>query len=77
VKSNIDTQHPLIKVALSHFKERMVMALDAPQNVERAVLPLYTLPKSKGHQKPKTKPEQIGSSVLLNLYIRIYAGNYD
>lgn len=52
---------------IQSLREKTVAAFNAPQKVERAVIPIYALLKTKPHQKPKIKPEQIASGVIVNI----------
>jgi hypothetical protein len=67
MKPKINLEHPLVKKATEQYFQRVREAMEAPQKVESSVVPMYAILKSKGHQKPKTKPEQIGSGVLVNI----------
>lgn len=71
MKPEINLKSPFIQAATQRLNELAKRALNAPQTVESAVIPLYCIPPSKAHQKPKRKPEQFGSGVLVNIN-----GNY-
>ncbi|WP_289029550.1 hypothetical protein [uncultured Paraglaciecola sp.] len=61
MKPDIDLENPRIKHILEEYNAQMCRALSVPQKVESAVLPiLHTL-------KRATKPEQIGSGVIVSL----------
>ncbi len=68
MKPDINLKSPFIQAATQRLNELAKRALNAPQTVESAVIPLYCIPPSKGHQKPKRKPEQFGSGVLMNIH---------
>jgi len=65
MKPKLDLNSPITKLGLKIFNSENNKALSASQNVEDAVLPIYSIPKTKEHQIKKTKPEQIGSGVLV------------
>ncbi len=67
MKPNIDLKSPEIQLFIQKYKDKINVALNVPQTVEKSVIPIYSVPKTKGHQKPKEKPEQIGSGVLVNI----------
>jgi hypothetical protein len=67
MKSKIDLKNPVVKQAIQSLHEKTVAALNVTQKVERAVIPIYALLKTKPHQKPKRKPEQIASGVIVNI----------
>lgn len=59
MKPKLDLNDPRIQEAIEHYNEIMVQALEAPQRVESAVLPIFLPLKSE------TKPEQIASGVAV------------
>ncbi|WP_461672524.1 hypothetical protein [Priestia megaterium] len=61
VKPNIDLENPIVKKAITYFQNKMIKALNVPQSVESAVVPIYHVPKLK------RKPVQIGSGVLVKI----------
>lgn len=61
MKPTLDLDNPLINEALVIYKAQMISALGLPQQVEKAVLPIYF------PQKRITKPEQIGSGVVVRI----------
>lgn len=67
MKPKIDLDNAITKIALKIHRNEVEKALDIEQSVEKAVLPIYSVPKSKVHNPKKTKPEQIGSGVLVNI----------
>jgi hypothetical protein len=67
MKPKIDLQHPIISLGIKYYQEQVVAALNAPQTIESAIIPIYAIPKSKAHNSKKTKPEQIASGVLVNI----------
>ncbi|GAB4019506.1 hypothetical protein GCM10028808_57470 [Spirosoma migulaei] len=67
MKPKINLKSPLVIEAMNRLYEQVEIALDAPRHVEDAVIPIHCIPKSKLHNKPKTKPEQIGSGVLVTI----------
>lgn len=67
MKPKIDLNNPLVIAAIKRAQNQVLIALNAPPKVESAVIPIYATLKRKGHQKPKTKPEQIGSGVVVNI----------
>ncbi|MDI6032761.1 hypothetical protein QLS91_06715 [Flavobacterium sp. LB2P84] len=67
-KPKINLESPIINLAVDLYKKNVHSALqNTPSIVEDAVIPIYAIPKRKAHQKPKTKPEQIGSGVLVKI----------
>lgn len=66
MKPKIDLENSQVKIALEVIKEQTKSALETPQDVEKAVIPIYAIPKCKGHQNPKTKAEQYGSGIIKN-----------
>ncbi len=67
MKPKIDLKNPLIKLAIDAIQMQTNIALETQQTVEKAIIPIYALPKAKGHKNPKTKVEQYGSGVLVNI----------
>ena len=67
MKSKININHPHVKAIYTRVEEEAVRALDAPQSVENAVLPIYALPKTKAHERPKRKVVQVGTGVLVTI----------
>ncbi len=59
MKPDINWADPKVKLVLEFYENQMRMALEVPQRVESAVFPIYHTIKSP------TKPEQIGSGVLV------------
>lgn len=61
MKVGFDLDDSRVKEAIEIYRRQMEIALDAPQHVESAVLPIYwTL-------KAPTKPEQVGSGVVVGI----------
>lgn len=67
MKPKIDLDNSIVKLALKIQQNEVEKALDIEQTVEKAVIPIYSIPKSKAHNNRKTKPEQIGSGVLIKI----------
>lgn len=67
MKPKIDLESPITKIALSLLYREVKIAWEMEQSVEKAVIPIYYIPKRKGHQKKKTKPEQLGTGVLIRI----------
>ncbi len=67
MKPKIDLNDPIIAQRMTELKEQYLIALNVNQKVENAVLPVLSILPRKAHQKPHTKPEQIGSCVLVNI----------
>ena len=63
----INFNNKIVKNGLEIIRSQMLEALDAPQYVEKAIIPINAIPKTKNHLKPKTKPEQFGSGVLIKI----------
>lgn len=61
MKPNFDLDDPRVKQAITAHRKQMERALDAPQRVEDAVLPIYWTLRSE------TKPEQVGSGVVVRI----------
>lgn len=61
MKPNIDLDDPRVKLALKIVQKQMESALEVPQTVENAVLPIYWTLRSK------VKPEQVGSGVVVRI----------
>lgn len=61
MKPRIDLENPIIKEGIMYFQNKMMEALNVPQRVESAVIPIYHIPNLK------TKPVQIGSGVLVKI----------
>ncbi|MGG0509338.1 hypothetical protein ABE078_17860 [Priestia megaterium] len=61
VKPDIDLDNPIVKKAITYFQNKMITALNVPQRVESAVVPIYHKPKLK------RKPIQVGSGVLVKI----------
>ena len=59
MKPDFDLNDPHVKNAIKIYRAQMEKALDVPQRVESAVLPIYWTLKSP------TKPEQVGSGVAV------------
>ena len=64
---DLDIKPPLFNMLMAFYAERMQLALEAPQKVEQAILPVYWTLKN-----PR-KPEQIGSCVVLRLKDQYFA----
>ena len=60
-KPNINLENPIVKKAITYFQNKMIKALNVPQRVESAVVPIYHKPSLK------RKPVQIGSGVLVKI----------
>jgi hypothetical protein len=67
MKPKIDLESPITKIVLSLLDREVKIAWEMEQSVEKAVLPIYYIPKRKAHQKKKTKPEQFGTGVLVRV----------
>ena len=67
MKPKFDLDNAVTNFAIQLLRKQAIEAYDTAQDVEKAVIPIYALLKSKSHQRPKTKSEQIGSGVLLKL----------
>lgn len=67
MKPNFDLNSPMFKLAFSLIQKEGKKALNTEQTVEKAIIPIYDLPKTKAHQIKKTKLEQIASGVLLKV----------
>jgi hypothetical protein len=61
MKPKIDLENPIIKECITYFHNKMIEALNVPQRVESAVIPIYHIPKLK------RKPIQIASGVLVKI----------
>ncbi|MBU3169899.1 hypothetical protein [Clostridium estertheticum] len=61
MKPKIDLENPIIKECTTYFHNKMIEALNVPQKVESAVIPIYHIPKLK------RKPIQIASGVLVKI----------
>lgn len=61
MKPDIDLENPIVKLGIEYFQNQMRKALDVPQRVENAVLPIYHIPNIK------RKPIQIGSGVIVKI----------
>lgn len=59
MKPNINLANPIVKKAINEYQKIMIEALEIPQDVEKAVLPIYFPPKLN------KKPIQIASGVLV------------
>jgi hypothetical protein len=67
MKPKINIKNPRIQFAIKELQSQAIIALNTPQTVERAVIPIYATLKRKGHQAPKKLPEQIGSGVVVKI----------
>lgn len=67
MKPKIDLENPIINLVLELYKRHVTLALESSQIIEKAIIPIYAIPNSKGHQSLKKKAEQFGSGVLLNI----------
>ena len=67
MKPKIDLSSPIVNIAIEALQKQVVAALETPQTVESAIIPIYAVPKSKAHNKKRTKPIQIGSGVLVKI----------
>ncbi len=67
MKPKIDLKSPIFKKVADWFMKESKKGLEAPQTVERAIIPVYALPKTKQHQKKKIKYEQIGSGIMVKI----------
>lgn len=61
MKPNFDLEDSRAKLAIAVYRQQMEKALDAPQRVENAVLPIYWTLRSE------TKPEQVASGVVVRI----------
>ncbi|MEC1718408.1 hypothetical protein [Schinkia azotoformans] len=61
MKPNINLEHPIVKESITYYQNKMIQALNVPQRVESAVIPIYHVPTLK------RKPVQIGSGVLVKI----------
>lgn len=67
MKPKIDLNTPISKIAFALYKKETKIAWEMEQTVEKAIIPIYYIPKRKAHEKPKTKPEQFGTGVLVRI----------
>ncbi len=67
MKPKIDTNSLIFKIAQAAFNKEVKSALEIEMKVEKAVIPISAIPRTKKHRNPKKKPEQIGSGVLVNI----------
>jgi len=67
MKPDIDLKSPIFEQVRDWFLKESKKALKAPQKVEKAIIPIYTIPKTKEHLKKKKKFEQIGSGILIKI----------
>jgi hypothetical protein len=67
MKPNIDKNYLIFKLAHAAMTKEVKSALEIEMTVEKAVIPIASIPKTKMHRNPKKKPEQIGSGVLVNI----------
>jgi len=67
MKPDIDLKSPIFKEVRDWFLKESKKALKAPQTVEKAIIPIYTIPITKEHLKQKKKFEQIGSGILVKI----------
>ncbi|NQY31463.1 MAG: hypothetical protein HRT69_18600 [Flavobacteriaceae bacterium] len=67
MKPKFDINNPIVKLGLEALKKQTKIALETSQDVEKAIMPIYAIPKAKAHQKPKRKAEQFGSGVLFTI----------
>lgn len=67
MKPKINLASPITKLGISYYNSQVKKALELEDNVEKGVIPIASVPPTKAHQKPKVKPEQIGSGVLINI----------
>lgn len=65
MKPDIDLNNPIVKEAISYYNSKIEKALNVPQNVEKAIIPIYAILKSD--KKLSNTPQQIGSGVLVNI----------
>jgi hypothetical protein len=61
MKPNINLENPIVKEAITYIQNKATKALNVPQTVESAVVPIYHVPKLK------RKAVQIGSGVLVKI----------
>lgn len=61
MKPNIDLVDPIVKEGIAYYQNKMIEALNVPQRVESAVIPIYHI------LKINRKPVQIGSGVLVKI----------
>src|SRR6187402_2660320 len=67
MKPKINLDDPLVKYGMSVINNSGRIVLDVPDKVGDALVPILAILKTKAHQRPKTKPEQIGSGVLVKI----------
>ena len=61
MKPKIDLDDPIVKEGIANYQNKMIEALNVPQIVESAVIPIYHI------LKINRKPVQIGSGVLVEI----------
>jgi len=67
MKPKIDLNSPIYQAAIELLHQQVEKALITPQTVESSVIPIYAVLTKKAHKMPNTKPEQIGSGVIVNI----------
>lgn len=67
MKPKIDLKSPIFKIVADWFMKESKKALQAPQTVEKAIIPIYAIPETKQHRKKEIKYEQIGSGVIVEI----------
>lgn len=53
MKTKIDIESSITQIALSLLGREVKIGWEIEQSVEKAVIPIYCIPKRKGHQKKK------------------------
>ncbi|NOQ24043.1 MAG: hypothetical protein GQ564_01665 [Bacteroidales bacterium] len=67
MKPKIDLESSNVKKVLDFYTKEVEIALGTEQIVEKSVLPIYSVPITKAHQKKKNKPIQIGTGILVKI----------
>lgn len=67
MKPKIDLDSPLAKLASAIYHKEVKKAWEMLQSVEKAVIPISSLPFTKPHQKKKLKPIQTGTGVIVQI----------
>ncbi|PKH51915.1 hypothetical protein CXF68_15000 [Tenacibaculum sp. Bg11-29] len=67
MKTKFDLNDPIFKIAIKIHEDETELALNIEKNIQKAVIPIAFIPKTKAHQIKKRKPEQVGSGVLVKI----------
>lgn len=67
MKPKLDLKSSNVKKVLDIYTKEIEIALGTEQTVEKSVLPIYSVPITKSHQKKKIKPIQIGTGILVKI----------